>query len=360
MDARAAGGFGNHHTPHDVKDANRISMSRGFISSLFLWLASWSSALQLVARTSRKRSFTQPATALVVLLLTGMLASSALAQSASKWNKQGRAAEAREDYDRAYEAYRQAHLKDPADLRYKTSMERLRFQAAATHVDRGRVLRQSGDLNGAIAEFSRALMIDPSDQAAQQEIDITLRQQAAAQSALSGGPPGERVQKPNEALSAIGSISGIVELKPVSNDPITMHAVEDTKVIYQAIGKLAGLNVLFDPDYTSKRVPVDLTNVSLADALRIVGTIAGTFYKPVTSNTIFVAQNTRTKANRPGRGCGPDILFDECKSAGGRDRSTDGDSQPARSQREGSILYRHRTRSSCARPLTNYCWRRSC
>ncbi len=71
--------------------------------------------------------------------------------------------------------------------------------------------------------------------------------------------------------------------------------VEDVKVIYQAIGKAAGFNVLFDPDYTSKRIPVDLTNVSWSDALRIVGTLAGTFYKPVTYNTIFVAQNTRTK-----------------------------------------------------------------
>ncbi len=71
--------------------------------------------------------------------------------------------------------------------------------------------------------------------------------------------------------------------------------VEDVKVIYQAIGKAAGLNVLFDPDYTSKRIPIDLTNVTLSDALRIVGTLSGTFYKPVTSNTIFVAQNTRTK-----------------------------------------------------------------
>ena len=52
---------------------------------------------------------------------------------------------------------------------------------------------------------------------------------------------------------------------------------------------------MFDPDYTSKRIPVDLTSVNLSDALRIVGTIAGTFYKPVTSNTIFVAQNTRQK-----------------------------------------------------------------
>ena len=38
-----------------------------------------------------------------------------------------------------------------------------------------------------------------------------------------------------------------------------------------------------------------MTNVSLAEALRIVGTIAGTFYKPVTSNTIFVAVNSATK-----------------------------------------------------------------
>ena len=70
---------------------------------------------------------------------------------------------------------------------------------------------------------------------------------------------------------------------------------EDAKVIYQAIGKAAGVNVLFDPDYISKRIQVDLNNVSLLDALRIVGTMSGTFWRPVTSNTIFVAQNTRVK-----------------------------------------------------------------
>ena len=84
-------------------------------------------------------------------------------------------------------------------------------------------------------------------------------------------------------------------MKPVSDDPITLHMVEDSKNIYQAIGKLAGLNVIFDPDYVSKRIPVDLTNVSLSDALRIVGTVSGTFYKAVTADTIFVAQNNHNK-----------------------------------------------------------------
>ena len=61
------------------------------------------------------------------------------------------------------------------------------------------------------------------------------------------------------------------------------------------MGKAAGVNVLFDPDYNSKRMQVDLNNVSLMDALRIVGTMSNTFWRPVTSNTIFVAQNTRSK-----------------------------------------------------------------
>ncbi len=45
----------------------------------------------------------------------------------------------------------------------------------------------------------------------------------------------------------------------------------------------------------SKRIQVDLNNVSLLDALRIVGTMSNTFWRPVTANTIFVAQNSRTK-----------------------------------------------------------------
>ncbi len=53
--------------------------------------------------------------------------------------------------------------------------------------------------------------------------------------------------------------------------------------------------MLFDPDYIGKRIQVDLNNVSLLDALRIVGTLSNTFWRPVTENTIFVAQNTRAK-----------------------------------------------------------------
>ena len=86
-----------------------------------------------------------------------------------------------------------------------------------------------------------------------------------------------------------------LQLKPLSNAPITLHMTDQSKAIYQAIGKVAGLNVLFDSDYQPKEVQVDLTKASLNDALRIVGDLTGTFYEPINPDTIFVAQNTRAK-----------------------------------------------------------------
>src|SRR5579875_1397463 len=117
---------------------------------------------------------------LALVCLLCLVGSAASAQSASTWNKRGQAAEVREDYDAAFEAYRQAHLKAPKDLRYRERFERLRFTAANLHVDRGRVLRQSGDVTGAINEFARALQIDPGNEAAAQELQITERPPAAS------------------------------------------------------------------------------------------------------------------------------------------------------------------------------------
>lgn len=261
---------------------------------------------------------------LSLLLVLVLLASGAHAQSAGTWNKRGQAAEARDDYDAAFEAYRQAWLKKPSDIRYKERYERLRFQSANAHVDRGRVLRQSGDVGGAINEFARALQIDPGNQAAAQELALTQKpatpgghpQASAAETvggvnsqALSNAGPEAKVLIPGvdeetphqrDVHREIDSLSAPPQLQPVSNDPITLHMVEDTKNIYTAIGKAAGLNVIFDPKYNSTRIPVDLTNVSLFDALRIVGTLSKTFWRPVTPNTIYVTEDNPNNRNEQG------------------------------------------------------------
>lgn len=211
------------------------------------------------------------------------------AQSASHWYKEGQNADAKDDVAAAYEDYYQAFQQDPKNLRYKASYERTRFIAAAAHVTRGDKLKDQGDITHALAEFVHALVIDPSNEIAQARIQ-GIREKMNS--------PLKRDQENARSLNAnpeLRHLGGPIQLKGLSDEPITLHMVEDSRIIYQTIGKAAGINVLFDPAYNPKRVPVDLTDVSLYDALRIIRAISGTFWRPITSNTIFVADDNRGK-----------------------------------------------------------------
>ncbi|MFZ0632335.1 MAG: cohesin domain-containing protein [Acidobacteriaceae bacterium] len=208
------------------------------------------------------------------------------AQSASHWYKQGQTAEAKGDAEAAYEDYFQAYQKKPTDERFRLAWERTRFSAAALHVEHGERLRDQGAYTPALTEFLRALEIDPSNELASQDIQAT-REKLNAQSPAPASAP----RTSDEALE----LAAPVQLKPISNEPLTLHMVQDSRVVYEAVGKAAGINVLFDPSYTSKRIQVDLNDVTLRDALRIVAVTSNTFWRPITANTIFVAENTRTK-----------------------------------------------------------------
>ncbi len=227
------------------------------------------------------------ATLVLGTLTTGSIPSQA-AESARKLWAQGEAAEAREDYDAAYEAFRKAYAKAPNDLRMRTAFYRLRQTASSTHVTQGQKLLAKGDETGALAQFLRASEIDAGNEAAIQEITKIRNKQSPA-------PTRGETSVSDPAVEEMEDAASPAQLKPVSNEPLTLHYSEDTKVIYQAVGKAAGINVLFDPDYNGKRIQVDLTNVSLMDGLRIIGTLSNTFWRPVTENTIFVAQNSRAK-----------------------------------------------------------------
>jgi general secretion pathway protein D len=226
-----------------------------------------------------------------LLVLAGLAAVPVRAQSANALFKRGENAEAREDYDAAFNLYQQAQAKAPKDLAIRTALARVRVTDSAVHLTKGRKLIQAGDEQGALVELLHAAEIDPGNEAAQQEIAKLRLKHGEAQR------PGSETSLPQEPGTSeeLDTMSSPVELKPISNEPLTLHYTEDAKAIYQAIGKAAGINVLFDPDYTAKRIQVDLTNMNLRDALRIVGTLSGTFWRPVTENTIFVAQNSRAK-----------------------------------------------------------------
>jgi general secretion pathway protein D len=230
--------------------------------------------------------FRRVATALLLVLTLALPAS---ADKARSLYDKGRDAEARQNWEQAYDFYKQAYDLKPKDLRYRASFERARFQAGAAHVHRGQQLREKGDLQQALAEFMRAAQIDASSAIAFQEIRRT-------QEMIDQGQP---KPGPSSRMTDLGKMAseaeGPAELKAISNVPITMRMTDDTKNVYTAIGKLAGINVLFDPDYVSRRITIDLNNVSLSQALEIVSLESKTFWRAVTPNTVFVAADTKAK-----------------------------------------------------------------
>jgi general secretion pathway protein D len=228
--------------------------------------------------------------ALLLVLVAAALASTDK-QAKALYDK-GKQAEARQDYISAYNYYHQAYQLKPTDLTYRSSYEYVRFLAAAAYVHKGQLLMNSGKLQEALTDFEEALAIDPSSFIAQQESN-KVRQLLQKNANPGAASPSSSTE--SELDKRLEQATGPVELAPISQTPITLNLTQDSKTVYESIGKLAGINVLFDPDYTSRKIHVDLNGVTLQEALVITALESKTFWRPVTPNTIFVAADTAAK-----------------------------------------------------------------
>ncbi len=195
---------------------------------------------------------------------------------------QGKKAETLQDYDAAFVFYQKAVKADPYNSSYKIKLNRVRFEASELHVKHGVELRKQGDLQGAAAEFQRAQAIDPASPVADQELRHTVEMIAEKNRAAdeAAEPPSN---PSDQALAAMPP-----EIKPLSRAPINLKMSNDAKIVFDTIGKLAGLTVIYDPDFPARKITVELNNVTMEQALEIVSLESKAFVKPVTENIIFV------------------------------------------------------------------------
>src|SRR5208282_36976 len=171
----------------------------------------------------------------------------------------------------------------------KIRLNQTRFEAGELHIKQGMKQRENGDLQGAAAQFQRAQSIDPSSAIAAQELKKTLalivEQSHAADNARLPAEDG------TEQL-----MSGPPQLKPLSNVAITYKVPSaDARVVFDTIGKLAGLTVIYDPDFAPRRISVDLNNLTLEQALDVVCMESKAFTKAITENIIMVIPDTQPK-----------------------------------------------------------------
>jgi general secretion pathway protein D len=202
---------------------------------------------------------------------------------------QGRKAENLQDYDTALIHYEHALRTDPLNAQYKLRMTHARFEAAQFHVQQGQKALNAGNVQQAIAEYQKAVSIDPANDAAAQGLQKSLELAAAANPGSTPPPT-----KPDELSNLM---SGPPELKPLSREPINLKMTNEARIVFETIAKLAGLSVIFDPDFTSRRISIELPNVTLEQALDAVALESKAFWKPETSNIILVAPDQQNKRN---------------------------------------------------------------
>lgn len=219
-----------------------------------------------------------------------------------KFLKEGRDYESRKMWSEAVEKYEQALATDPDDPQYLMAVRRARFQSSQQHVVAAGKLREQGQLEAAAEEFQKAILMDPGSAIALQEwkrtMDLLEREKAGKklEGAERGLTDGERARKEMDERAA--AMLPPPQLQPISQLPRTLKMNnQPPKVLYETIGKLAGINVVFDPQIqaTGKNFNVDLNNATLEQGLDYLAVVTKTFWKPISPNTILVTEDNITK-----------------------------------------------------------------
>src|SRR5262249_19514019 len=163
------------------------------------------------------------------------------------------------------------------------------LRAARANVAEGKRRRRREAGEGGPVKSGREFWLDPADGTAGQELAATLE----AISSQNGSRGDLNDSTPPAGPSAYAEQPP--KLKPLSRSPISLKMVNDTKIMFETIGKQAGLTVIFDPDLPARRISVELDNVSFEQALDIVALESKAFWKPLAENVILVLPDQQQK-----------------------------------------------------------------
>ena len=203
----------------------------------------------------------------------------------------GLEAELSRDYDLALTHYQEALAEKPGDIEYRLKVEQARFAAAFEHYERGRRAMEAGEPALARVEFTRALQLDRTHSMAETEL-------ARAEELIRNGNVGQPEEKTVfEVRKELARTDASIEsqLQPTVEGPISLRITQEAQSIFETIAELAGLNIIFDPDFRSTRISVELDNLSVYEALDILALQTRTFWKPINQRTLIVAPENQQK-----------------------------------------------------------------
>jgi general secretion pathway protein D len=222
----------------------------------------------------------RPTAAVLSLLFLGGCASSGAFHA-------GEQAERRLEYDRAVLEYSRALKLDPDNVTYRKGLERAKQRASQEHANRARLLAGRGLYKEALDEYRLALDLKPDSPSLVAEIqDVEAQREAGAEA----GSMDQVKARPRES-----ALPGLV-VGPEGQMPLGLvFRGTSLKDAYQALGRVVGVNFVFDPQLQDQTISLDLKEVPFDQALNALASVGHTFHRVVDSRIVNVIPDTPTK-----------------------------------------------------------------
>ncbi|MGA2988314.1 MAG: hypothetical protein ABSG32_31455, partial [Terriglobia bacterium] len=145
--------------------------------------------------------------------------------------REGHKAEVRRDWDSALVNYEKAVQSDPANALYLLHEKQARNQASLLHLKNGQRLLKEGRPEEATAEFQKAASIDPSNEAAANELSQLLAKQAETRRAHEAAM--QKALKSHEESKSPAA----VQLEPLPQEPLAHFRISaDSRRVIETLG----------------------------------------------------------------------------------------------------------------------------
>jgi general secretion pathway protein D len=224
----------------------------------------------------------------LVLPLTLSVAIAGCATSAAM--RAGRDADLVKDYDRAIVEYTKVLRADPDNREARKALELSKIRSSLDHFSRGRRFENAGRLDDALIELQIAAELNPGSGDIEQTLNSVRTQLRNKVASRDGKTELETLVERSRALMPAGQ-----ELPTDIKMPDSLTFRGSSRDVFTALGKIAGVNVVFDPLFRPQEVIIDLKNPSLEDALQAVSTASRNFYKVTAQRTVTVIPDTPAK-----------------------------------------------------------------
>jgi general secretion pathway protein D len=227
------------------------------------------------------------------LLVVAVVALVATSGCAARWAyRQAEDAVARGEWDLAVARYTKALEKDKKNIGYKIALENARIQASRYHFDKAREQLAASDLEKAAEELEIASNYDPANRSAADDLKLVRDRIRKRDDEQHERAAFEQTKARAQAVARVP----LPVLSPRSPVPITMRFEDGSlQKILESLGRIAGVNVLFDEGFRDKKATVNLSGISFQEALDRITFVNRMFYKVLDQNTIIVVPESRQK-----------------------------------------------------------------